>query len=361
MRRLSFLALLAALALAAPQALHADEARGEIRWLDAGSPGADLRALDGSPLEGDLGVIEVPENRARPGSKSLEIAFVRFRTTHPDPGPPIFFLAGGPGGSGIEGAAIVATHPQIRLLEHSDVIGVDQRGTGRSLPDLTSFRATSRRRLPLDRALSRQELLDALERAARETGEYWRGRGVDLAAYTTAESADDLEAVRRALEIPKIVLYGGSYGSHLGLAYLRRHGERVERAVLSKVEGPDHTFKLPSTVQRHLERVQAELAANPAIGLPDLEETLRRLLRTLETAVVFAEPPPEADAEEPVAEGATPGAVRLSPIDLQIAVARALASSRDLAALPATLARFERGEWAELAATALEIRRLEVH
>ncbi|MEM6797079.1 MAG: alpha/beta hydrolase, partial [Acidobacteriota bacterium] len=34
---------------------------------------------------------------------------------------------------------------------------------------------------------------------------------------------------------------------------------------------------------------------------------------------------------------------------------------RDLAALPATLARFERGEWAELAATALEIRRLEVH
>ena len=315
----------------------------EIRW----QPYTGT-ALDGSPLDGELGRIRVPENRRRPG-KTLELAFVRFRTRHPNPGPPIFFLAGGPGGSGVEGAATVATHPQVRLLEHSDVIGVDQRGTGRSLGDLA--KSVTEVRLPMNRAIDRAELVAAIEIAARDTVAYWRERGVDLAAYNSVESAEDLEAVRKALGLEKIVLYGTSYGSHLGLSYLRRHGEHVARAVFSKVEGPNHTFKLPSVVQSHLEHLGELLKGDPALspGAPDLLATVRALLQELAIHPVTTSGPEEEKDDSEVTVGA---------LDLQIELSRALASARSTAALPAMLHRFESGNWRELAETARDTRRV---
>ena len=48
----------------------------------------------------------------------------------------------------------------------------------------------------------------------------WRSKGVDLAAYNTNESADDLEDLRKALGASKISLWATSYGTHLALATL---------------------------------------------------------------------------------------------------------------------------------------------
>jgi pimeloyl-ACP methyl ester carboxylesterase len=320
------------------------DAGGGVRW----EPWVGA-AFDETPISGEIGRIQVPARHAAPDGPALELAFVRYRTTHPDPGPPIFFLAGGPGGSGIEGAAVLATHPQIRLLEHADVIGVDQRGTGLSRPDLSEPEIVED--LPLDRAVDRADLVAAAARAARRTVAYWKGQGVDLAIYDSAESAGDLDAVRRALGLERIALYGTSYGSHLGLAYLRRHGEHVARAVLTKVEGPDHTWKLPSTVQRHLEQVQASTATDPALDATDrdLLGRLRRLLEQLAASPVTV----PADDVGP--------AVTVGPLDLQVAVARALASAREIEGLPGLLRQFDQGDWSGLAPTARELRHVSTH
>ena len=48
-----------------------------------------------------------------------------------------------------------------------------------------------------------------------------RDKGIDLAAYNTEASADDLEDLRKALGAPKISLFGFSYGTHLALAAIR--------------------------------------------------------------------------------------------------------------------------------------------
>jgi len=191
---------------------------------------------------------------------------------------------------------------------------------------------------------------------------------VDLASYNTEESADDLDAVRRALRLDTIAIYGASYGSHLGLAYLRRHGEHVERAVLSRVEGPDHTWKLPGTVQRHLEHVDALLSGDPAWrGEPSsLLEQLARLLERLEASPVVVSIEPRED--DPDAADVAVGSdedraerIALSALDLQIAVARALDSADGIASLPASLQRFERGDWSGLLETARDNRRVGVH
>src|SRR5206468_946549 len=54
----------------------------------------------GEKVDAELGVLFVPENRNDPQSNLIELAFVRFKSTAKNPGPPIVYLAGGPGGSG---------------------------------------------------------------------------------------------------------------------------------------------------------------------------------------------------------------------------------------------------------------------
>ena len=312
--------------------LSAQEAEGapSVRWEPY-----TARAAGGSPLEGRLGRIQVPENRSRPEGATIELAFVLYETEHPEPGPPIVFLAGGPGAPGIDLAAEAATDPRLDLLARHDVIGLDQRGTGLSRPNLAEPEFTYE--LPLDRAVTRDELAAAFAGAVGRAVEYWSEQGVDLASYNSAESADDVDDLRRALGFDELVPWGTSYGSHLGLAYLRRHPEHAARAVLMKVEGPDHTFKLPSAVQRRLEHVSEIVAAHPELGeeLPDLAGTVRELLEQLE--------------EEPVTVVSSRGGqelrVAVGPLDLQILVANALGSTPSLSGLPFALWAMTQGEW----------------
>ncbi len=310
----------------------------------------------GAPLSGELGRIRVPENRARQNGRAngreIELAFVRYRTTNPRPGPPIFFLAGGPGAPGVELCGPTATHPQMRLLEQRDVIGLDQRGTGLSAPDLAAPTSIVDS-LPLDRAIDREDAIAAFDRAAHRCVASWRESGIDVAAYTTVESADDIDAVREALGAERLLLFGSSYGSHLGLAYLRRHPERVERAFFSKVEGPDHTWKLPSSVQRHLEAVHVAAAADSAVAarIPDLLALVRSLLRRLEAAPI-----------ETVVRRETGDSVSIivSAHDLRALLASSLSSSKGIAGVPRLLHACSLGDWTRLGESALEIREVQV-
>src|SRR6185503_6492791 len=78
-------------------------------------------------------------------------------------------------------------------------------------------------------------------RACRERLE----KTADLTQYTTSVAIDDLDEVRRALGYGKINLYGGSYGSTLSLAYMRRYGKHVRTAVLAGVAPTDLKMPLP--------------------------------------------------------------------------------------------------------------------
>ena len=175
-------------------------------------------------------------------------------------------------------------------------------------------------------------------------------RGVDLRGYTTVESADDVDAVRRALGYERIALWGASYASHLALATLRRHGEHVARAVLIAPEGPDHTLKLPSSAQRALERLDELAAADPALAehLPNLSVGF---LGALETVLARLE-------EEPVLVEVDGARVGISAFDVRRIVADELGTLRGHAErLPALVAAMERGELEDVARMLAEERR----
>jgi pimeloyl-ACP methyl ester carboxylesterase len=133
------------------------------------------------------------------------------------------------------------------LREIADVIAFDQRGTGYSKPNLGCF---DRLALPLDVAPTREATIKELRESSRSCISYWRDiQRVDLTGYNTNESADDLEDLRKALGA----------------------GQSIHRAILAGTEGPDHTYKLPSNIQKHLENLAAVIKADPEIGkeVPD--------------------------------------------------------------------------------------------
>jgi CubicO group peptidase (beta-lactamase class C family)/pimeloyl-ACP methyl ester carboxylesterase len=290
----------------------------------------EFKAPDGTIVPAELGEFLVPENRTRPDSRKIAIRFVRFKSTAAKPGAPIVYLAGGPGGSGI-GTASGSRFPLFMALrEFGDVIAYDQRGTNQSGPKMT---CSEEYMIDPGKPLERAGIAPMTE-AVRRCAERLRKEGVDISGYNTIENAADLNDLRKALGVPKLVLWGISYGTHLAAATLRYHPDAVERVILAGIEGPDDTYKLPSDQETLLEEI-ARLAP-----LPDFLGSLNKLLRELEQSpksVLLTHP-----------ETGQTATVVLGKLDLQRAIADMLFAPASFAGLPEFIQRLERGDWMAL-------------
>jgi pimeloyl-ACP methyl ester carboxylesterase len=227
----------------------------------------------------------VPENWTRPGGRMIGLHVVVVPALHPDPSrPPLFDLAGGPGIAGSGAASFYATEGRIHR-EQRDVVLVDQRGTGESSP---LHCEALERRPALLRMYPPQEVRRCRQALAARA---------DLAQYTTAAAAADLEAVRAALGYPAIDLFGLSYGTRLARAYLRRHPERVHAVALVGTVGDDKKLPLwhARGAQEVLDRVFAQCAGDPSCAgsFPHLSDEWPVLLRRLDAHPVGVAVGPE--------------------------------------------------------------------
>ncbi len=306
-----------------------------------------FRFADGHAEAAESGRLIVPENRDAPGSRTIDIAFVRFRSTSKNPGPPIFLVEGGPGLSSIDNTRNVM-YPLLPILrEAGDVITFDQRGVdGHSRPALNCAESWD---VPLDTVRTRESLLALARTRSRSCAQFWTSHGVDLAAYHTNASADDIDALRAAIGAEKMSLLGGSYGSHLVLATVRRHGMKVDRIIMNGVEGPDHTLKLPSNIQTHLETIGRLVAADTRMRtlIPDFVGLVRSVLARLEQAPVQAEIADPASGK--------PVKLLLSRFDLQMVTAWGLGSSAFIRRLPAAYYDMSKGDFTWLGQAVLAL------
>lgn len=226
------------------------------------------------------GSFTVPENRDIPGSPLIPIKYVRLAATGDRSGPPIVYLAGGPGGSGIQ-AINYRYRMFMAMRKHGDVIALDQRGTGTS--DVTP-ECQSRQTVPTTTATPDKRFAEYHREALRECLAFWRQQGVDIAGYDTVQNAQDLEALRRHLGAKRVVLWGTSYGSHLALAALREMRGGIDRVIVSSVEGLNQTLKLPERTDRYFERLQTAIDTQPGAkaAYPDITALMRRVHARLE-------------------------------------------------------------------------------
>jgi pimeloyl-ACP methyl ester carboxylesterase len=179
-------------------------------------PGTDLRPC--AEVPGALcGRVSVPLDRDRPDGASLGIFFAVFPHTDATapPGRPIFVTFGGPGVSatqaGGEGFVSYLFEP---LRDRRDVVLIDYRGTG----------------------LSQAIDCPSLQQPGGEPYEAVRTCGSQLGSrsdlYGSADVAQDIEAVRAALEVKRFDFYGFSYAAADAQAYAVRYPRRIASVVL---------------------------------------------------------------------------------------------------------------------------------
>jgi pimeloyl-ACP methyl ester carboxylesterase len=282
MRRRAPTSLLAALLLASLPASS------------AASTGADFIPCAQDPTFSCV-TVTVPLDRTGAVAGTIGLSVER-RTSAAGPSRVgVVALAGGPGQAALPFAHDLAEAISPALAGRSsigrDLIVFDQRGTGASGPISCA-------------ALAAAATLPQLgEQCARELGP---ARG----DYTTSESVEDIEAIRRAAGYQKLVLYGTSFGTKVALAYAQRYPQNVESLVLDSTvtpEGPEplevSTFKamrpmlaelcsqnacagVTSTPLTDLARLVAETTSHPLQG-EAYDEHGRRARRSITSLALF--------------------------------------------------------------------------
>jgi pimeloyl-ACP methyl ester carboxylesterase len=313
-----FGAVAAALVAAAASCSHA-----------GGSPGGgcDVGIEDAQCTE-----VRVPENRANPGRRAITLRVVVLPALAAARlSDPVVYLAGGPGQAASDLIRIAGSATALR--QRRDLVFADQRGTGGSgdlrcpfyRPDAARFDDF----MPIARV---RECRDRLQSSA------------DLAQYTTAASVADLDAVRQALGYETMNLVGGSYGTRLGLEYLRQHGARVRTITLEGVVPPGLSIpeRFGTVAQTALDGVIDECLADASCGarFPDLKHEAAAVFDRLRNATVPARLSPRGDP---------PRVVTLSREHVAEAVRYMLYSSREASRLPSVLHAAYAGDFSRIA------------
>jgi len=299
-----------------------------------------FRTFDGKEHPAEHGKLWVRENRHGQSNRLIQLAFVRLTSTAAKPGSPIVFLAGGPGAPGI-GMGRVPVYFSLfdSLREVADVILLDQRGLGMSSPDLQCPLTP----VPTDVFESAEKWLRALTDKSRSCAEYWRAKGVEVAAYTNDASADDIDDLRRSLGAQRISLVGHSYGTMLAQATVRRHGKHLDRVVFAGTLGPDSLVNLPSVWDMLIKKLSYFASEDTAVNklVPDLEALYRRALDKLERNPVTLTVT-DAQTRRPVD-------IRVGKIGLQWLVRQTMSDARNYARLPALFHTIDQSDYSLLA------------
>jgi len=184
------------------------------------------------------GTIDVPADHAKPDGTQITLAVARIhRDGAPADAPPILYLHGGPGGD------VLGTAPAgllgLAALDDRDLIAFDQRGSGRSTPSLNCAEKELAVLDALGKARPWAEELVANRDAVKACWTRLTDDGIDLDDYDTPASVADMESIRAAFDVDTWNLWGGSYGTRLGLAYAREHPDQVRSLVIDSVYSPD--------------------------------------------------------------------------------------------------------------------------
>jgi pimeloyl-ACP methyl ester carboxylesterase len=256
--------------------------------------------IDYEPGDIECGLLEVPENREKPDSRYIELHFVKLNSRWDDeeepekddespydlaPGKrddPVVYLTGGPG---VQVTGYVKRLKDHGLLDHRDLYILEQRGIGYSADFCPFYSALDP---AIDDAATFEEHLEAATRRTVECARRAAAAGVDLTGYSTIENARDVRALRRALGLEQWNVWGISYGSILGQAYIKEDADGIRAVVLDaimplEIRGSDHYWRVVHWYVRDLVKMQEICDRQPACAkrYPDMIGRLREAARSV--------------------------------------------------------------------------------
>ncbi|MFJ5809803.1 alpha/beta hydrolase [Streptomyces sp. NPDC093093] len=191
--------------------------------------------VPGSPF--DCAAFKVPLDHAEPRGRAIDLAVVRRKAT--DPGRRVgtlFFNPGGPGGPGtVQMPANYGAFPK-ELRERFDIVSWDPRGIGNSTavncfdsPEKAAAWASGK---PVGFPVGPTQRASWIA-AYKDLGQRCQQRDPELLRHvSTADTAQDLELLRRAAGEPQLNFLGVSYGTFLGATYANLFPDKVRAMVL---------------------------------------------------------------------------------------------------------------------------------
>ncbi|MFI6766350.1 alpha/beta hydrolase [Streptomyces sp. NPDC050355] len=185
----------------------------------------------------DCATAKVPLDYRNPGGRTIELALVKRKATGPGRRiGTLFFNPGGPGGPGtVQMPQNYAFFPR-EVRERFDIVSWDPRGIGSSTAvncfasrkEADAWAASKPAGLPVGEA-QRAAWFVAYRDLARRCE---RRDPALLRHVSTADTARDLDGLRRAVGEPRLTYLGTSYGTILGATYANLFPGRVRAMVL---------------------------------------------------------------------------------------------------------------------------------
>lgn len=244
----------------------------------------------------ECGYLIVPEDRSQSESRTIRLAVAILKSPVQNPEPdPLVFLNGGPGGQGLADLPRFISIFRLLLIDlNRDVILFSQRGADMSQPVLDCPEVG-----PTMLAQTQGERLTCAEEQAPYLAcrDRWLSEGVNLAAYTTAASAADVNDLWRTLGYSQVNLFGTSYGTVLAETVMRDYPTGIRSVIL------DSAFPLQidlqadtaSNLSLYFNRVFTRCATDwlCRIFYPDVDERFYSLLAQLnDTQIQLTMPQP---------------------------------------------------------------------
>jgi pimeloyl-ACP methyl ester carboxylesterase len=232
------LAVWVVMALVVPVAADAGSGRGSAA-AGAGVPRITWAAC-GPQLE--CATVPVPLDWAHPGGPAIALAVARHLASHP--GQRIGSLFVNPGGPGESGVGYVANRGQAldaMTGGRFDIVGWDLRGGAGASAPVHCFTGAAERAsfwqdlpMPTTRQDERRYLAKSIA-LARRCGEQ---NGALLAHISTADTARDLDHLRRLAGDRRLSYFGESFGTLIGQTYANLFPHRVRAMALDGLIDP---------------------------------------------------------------------------------------------------------------------------
>jgi pimeloyl-ACP methyl ester carboxylesterase len=229
----------------------------------------------------EWGYLTVPENWVAKSGK-IKIAFTVLKKRKQSSQKPLLYIEGGPGQSGVQTFGYFRDHP---LREYSDIILVDARGVGNSLPRLCPELGNE-----IFKILSSNESSSADEKnrlfATMNCKNELIRKGIDPANYSSVNVANDLHALKNALHYDSWNVLGVSYGTYISQVYANAYLQDFNKMILDSPV--DHISEYYNKINEHYMQVLKiffeKCKQNPVSNkkFPNLEKTYFEVIADLD-------------------------------------------------------------------------------
>ncbi|MFD0794527.1 alpha/beta fold hydrolase [Mucilaginibacter litoreus] len=226
------------------------------------------------------GYLVVPENRKKPNGRTVKLPFFFVRRPDQDTHKNVsLYMTGGPGYSTTAGIDSISYNSG--FLRYGGFIAFDQRGTKRAIPNLEADAVYDAIKQSYREGRNKDSLVMMAVKRSRERLVM---QGVDLSAYNTAETVEDINDLRLTLGLDSLNLVGISYSGGLMLSVAQVHPEAVRLLLLNSPLPAFVTYEESAlnNINEALDQVFANCDADSSAAYKGLKFRFRRYFQELD-------------------------------------------------------------------------------